>query len=268
MIDKRRKSMAFKITDFKGYLIDLDGTAYRGTQLITETLSFVKRLEKQNIPYLFLTNNSTKTPDEAVKVLRDFGYPVTVENIYTSSVATADYIMGKHPNALIYAIGENGVIEALKDRGLTIVEAGVGADYVVMGLDRAITYEKLTQACFAIRSGAKLIVTNGDKALPTERGFLPGNGAMASVVIESTGTTPIIIGKPNSIIMEKALDKIGLKADQVAMIGDNYNTDILAGINNDIACIYIEGGVTTKEELLTFDKQPTYVLTSLDEAVD
>ena len=250
---------------YKGYLIDLDGTAYRGTELIPETLTFVKQLHEAKIPYLFLTNNSTKTPAMAAEILTKFGYPVESSQVYTSSIATASYIYKENPNAKIFMIGEVGLKDALNTKGFTFVDTGAEADYVVMGLDREITYEKLTQACIGVRSGAKFVVTNEDRALPTERGFIPGNGAMASVVATSTGVAPIYIGKPNAIIMNFALAELGLAASEVAMVGDNYHTDILAGIKSGLPTIHIEGGVSSRADVLSYDEQPTHLLKDLTE---
>jgi len=250
---------------YKGYLIDLDGTAYRGTEVIKETLAFVQKLHEKKIPYLFLTNNTTKEPQFVAETLQKFGYPVSAEQIYTPSLATAHYIYEQKEDAKIFMIGESGLRTALLERGLTIVDQGSAADYVVVGLDREINYEKYKEACFAIYSGAIFIVTNGDRALPTESGLVPGNGALASVISVSTGVEPIYVGKPHAIIMDKALALLGLPLDEVAMIGDNYFTDILAGINAKIPTIYIEGGVSVRTDVLSYELQPTHVLTNLSE---
>ena len=250
---------------YSAYLIDLDGTAYHGTQVVPQTLEFVKELAKRGIPYLFLTNNTTKTPEMVAGHLQAFGYPATAAHVYTPSLAAAEYIADESPNAAVFMIGEAGLREALSEKGLPIVGTGADADYVVIGLDREITYEKLAQACFGVRKGARYLVTNGDKALPTERGLMPGNGAIASVVTTSTGIEPTFIGKPHAIIMKKALEYLGKPAGEVAIIGDNYHTDILSGINTGVASIFIEGGVTSREEVLTYPKQPTHLFKDLSE---
>lgn len=250
---------------YKGYLIDLDGTAYHGTAVVKETLEFVQKLHERQIPYLFLTNNSTKTPAMVAKHLSEFGYPVSPEQIYTSAMATAEYIYDENPHASVYLVGEIGLKQALTDKGLQLVGLGTEADYVAFGLDRDITYEKLGQACSAVRSGAKYIVTNGDKAIPTERGLMPGNGSLASVVSVSTGVEPVLIGKPHATIMEKALELMGLPPSEVAVIGDNYHTDILGGIHSDIPSIFIEGGVSSREDVLSQRHQPTHLLKDLSE---
>ncbi len=250
---------------YKGYLIDLDGTAYHGTKVVKETLAFVKTLHEKNIPYLFLTNNSTKTPQMVADTLKDLGYPVTKQQVYTPSLATAQYIYDENPTAKVYMIGEIGLETALREKGFMLTSEN--PDYVVIGLDREINYEKLGLACLAIRKGATFISTNGDVAIPTERGLLPGNGALTSVLSVSTGVAPIFIGKPERIIMEKALELINLQAKDVAMIGDNYFTDILAGIHANIPTIYIEGGVSTREEVTGYDIPPTHILKDLTEFI-
>jgi len=250
---------------YKGYLIDLDGTAYRGTELIKETLEFVNKLHNNGIPYLFLTNNSTKTPEMVAQILKGFGYPVTENQVYTSSLATAQYVYEQKPDTNVYMIGEIGLRQALIEKKLTIVDDSDNVDYVIVGLDRKISYEKYAQACFAINNGAKLIVTNGDKALPTEQGLMPGNGSMASVISHATGVEPTFIGKPHATIMDKALAIMGLPRHEVAMIGDNYFTDILAGIHAKMPTIYIEGGFSKRVDVLTYEKQPTHLLKNLSE---
>jgi 4-nitrophenyl phosphatase len=138
-------------------------------------------------------------------------------------------------------------------------------DYVVVGIDREINYEKLANACLAVRSGATFISTNADIALPTERGFLPGNGSITSVITVSTQIAPIFIGKPESIIMEQALAFLGTKKEETLMIGDYYDTDILAGIRTGMDTLLVHTGVTTKEQLSEKQIQPTYSINSLSE---
>src|SRR5699024_8663213 len=179
---------------YQGYLIDLDGTVYHGTEKIEAAVEFVQKLKKEGQAYLFLTNNSTTHPRDVAKKLVDMGVPADEENVFTSSMATATYIKEQAPQARDYPIGEANRIHALEEADLTITDQEI--DYVVMGLDRYISYEKLTIAALAIRNGAKFVATNGDVALPTERGFLPGAGSLVSVLSVTTGVEPIFIGKP------------------------------------------------------------------------
>ncbi|WP_147533965.1 TIGR01457 family HAD-type hydrolase [Bacillus marasmi] len=254
------------MSKYRGYLIDLDGTMYRGTERIIEAVDFVKKLHDKGLPYLFVTNNSSRTPAQVAEKLAAFDIPVTNEQVFTTSQATANYIYEQKHDASIYIIGEEGIRVALEEKGFQHAEED--ADYVVIGIDRDINYEKLTVACLAVRNGAKFVSTNGDIALPTERGFMPGNGAITSVISVSTETKPIFIGKPESIIMEQALQVLGTSKEETLMVGDNYNTDIMAGINAGLDTLLVHTGVTTKEHLRGYRVQPTYVIDSLAEWVD
>ncbi|MBY7143985.1 TIGR01457 family HAD-type hydrolase [Virgibacillus sp. NKC19-3] len=241
---------------YKGYLIDLDGTMYQGTDPIEGAADFVDALHDDGIPYLFLTNNSSKTQEDVSDKLNAMGIRSTPDNVVTTSLATATYIKQKKANARVYVIGEEGIHQALQEQGLTITEED--CDFVVVGIDRHVTYEKFAKACLAIRNGATFISTNSDVSIPTERGLLPGNGALTSVITVSTGRTPIFIGKPEAVIMEQALQILNLPRRDTLMVGDNYHTDILAGIHAGIDTLMVFTGVTPYEELPHLEKKPTY----------
>ncbi|MDQ6600209.1 TIGR01457 family HAD-type hydrolase [Bacillus salipaludis] len=248
---------------YQGYLIDLDGTMYKGTERIEAAADFVKKLANKGIPYLFVTNNSSRTPAQVADKLREFDIPAEEHQVFTTSMATANYIFSQKPDASVYVIGEEGIQTAIKEKGF--LTASESADFVVVGIDRAITYEKLAVACLAVRNGAVFISTNGDIALPTERGLLPGNGSLTSVISVSTQTKPIFIGKPESIIMEQALKVLGTAQDETLMVGDNYDTDIIAGMSAGMDTLLVHTGVTTKELLAGYDRKPTYVVDTLDQ---
>ncbi|HEO8420959.1 MAG: TIGR01457 family HAD-type hydrolase [Niallia sp.] len=252
---------------YKGYLIDLDGTMYRGTEVIEEAAAFVKRLIAAKIPYLYVTNNSTKTPEQVAQKLREFDIPAKASEVFTSAMASANYIAEKSPEANVFMIGEEGLRQALEDKSLKLVTDSNNVDYVVAGLDQQITYEKLTVACLAVRNGASFIITNGDTALPSERGLLPGNGAITSVISVSTQQQPVVIGKPEAIIVSQAIKLLNLPKEDVLMVGDNYQTDILAGINANMDTLLVHTGVTTKEQLGEYSTQPTYTMDSLSDWV-
>ena len=245
------------ILQYEGYLIDLDGTMYRGNEPIEGAKEFITSLQKQSIPHLFITNNSTSTRDSVVKKLARFGIHTKVENILTSAIAAANYIRENHQGKRIYMIGEEGLKDALQQNGLTITAED--SDCVVVGLDRELTYEKLATACLLIRSGAKFISTNKDAAIPTEKGFIPGNGSITQLVEVSSGVKPIYVGKPEHIMMQQALQYLKLQKEKVLMVGDNYETDILFGIHANVDTLMVLTGVTSKEDLLHVGVQPTYV---------
>lgn len=246
---------------YKGYLIDLDGTMYRGSEEIAEAAGFIDELRKRDIPYLFVTNNSSRRPEQVAAKLRELGIHTEDEQVFTTSMATANFIAERKKNASVYVIGEEGIQTALTEKELKLVEDN--PDFVVVGIDRSVDYEKFTKACLAVRKGATFISTNGDIAIPTERGLQPGNGALTAVITVSTQVQPLFIGKPEAEIVEQALKVLGIPKEEVIMVGDNYDTDILAGINAGMDTLLVHTGVTTKELLMNYEQQPTYVVDTL-----
>lgn len=248
--------------NYKGYLVDLDGTMYMGSDPIKEAGPFIDRLREAELPFLFLTNNSTASPEDVANKLKKMGVEAKPDEVYSSSMATVDYLDSK-PGDKVYVIGESGLKEEIQTAGYKWDEEN--PDFVVVGLDRQVTYEQFNIATLAIHKGAEFICTNEDTNIPTERGMSPSAGALAAFLERATGLTAKYIGKPEATIMEKGIKRLGLNKDQVAMIGDNYATDILAGINNDIDTILVFSGLTSPEELSQKDKQPTHTIQSLDD---
>ncbi|GAA0430862.1 MAG: TIGR01457 family HAD-type hydrolase [Bacillota bacterium] len=248
---------------YKGYLIDLDGTMYRGNEPIEAAAEFIATLKTNNIPHVFVTNNSSKTQEDVSTKLNKMGITATAQQIVTTSIATAKFIQARKKQARCYVIGEDGLHQAIEEQGLTITDQD--CDFVVVGIDRNISYDKLAKACLAVRDGATFISTNGDVAIPSERGLLPGNGSLTSVITVSTGVAPTFIGKPESIIMEEALTVLGVKKDEALMVGDNYATDIRAGIGAGMDTLMVFTGVTPIKEYPNLEIQPTYYVHSLHE---
>lgn len=250
---------------YAGYMIDLDGTIYRGKEKIPAAKRFIERLQEHDIPFLFVTNNSTQAPIKVVENLaNNFDIHVKEENVYTSALATADYIADLNKDKRsVYVIGEVGLKQAILDKGFHFEETN--PDYVVVGLDYDVTYHKFELATLAIKRGAKFIGTNADTNLPNERGLVPGAGSVIALVECSTQQKATYIGKPETIIMEKALERLGLQKDEVVMVGDNYMTDIKAGINFGIDTMLVYTGVSTRELVRKQEIAPTIELGSLDE---
>ncbi|MDR1567611.1 MAG: TIGR01457 family HAD-type hydrolase, partial [Streptococcaceae bacterium] len=206
---------------YKGYLIDLDGTIYKGNTLIPGGKRLIEKLQQQQIPFLFVTNNTTKSPEVvAERLAREFDIHVKAQSVYTATLATIDYLKELNRGNRVYIIGEFGLKQAIFDAGFVYDE--VAPDYVVVGLDADLTYEKVAKATLAIQAGATFIGTNPDLNIPTERGLLPGAGSVARFVESATQITPIYIGKPKAIIMNKAMDVLGTKRNETIMVGDNY----------------------------------------------
>lgn len=253
------------------YLIDLDGTMFRGNEKIEEAPLFIKHLQDTNQDFLFLTNNSSKKPSDVVLHLASFGIEVDESKVYTTSLAMAQYISTQKAGASVYMIGEEGLRVALQEAGCKLITNDDNldlVDFVVMGLDRQITYEKLAKAALAVRAGATFLSTNADKALPTERGMLPGNGSLTSVITTSTRIEPLFIGKPEPLMIELILKQKGLEKEDLLLIGDNYETDILAGIVANIDTAIVFTGFTSKEEIDQVKVKPTYQWYTLKEAIN
>lgn len=247
---------------YKAYLIDLDGTIFRGNQLIEGADEFVEQLQAKNIPFRFVTNNSSRTPEKTVEHLKNLGIHVTPEHIITASMATANYIKEKNAFGKAHVIGEHGLFKAIEDLDLTITN-DEQPDYVIMGIDRNINYEKIVQACLFVQRGAQLIATNPDIRLRTEIGFVPGNGSFVKLISEVTGVKPIVIGKPEGAMLTFALEQLKVEPSDAIMVGDNYDTDIQAGINARIDTLHVHTGVTAYEDLEKYPIQPTYSIPSL-----
>ena len=249
---------------YKGYLIDLDGTIYLGNQPIEAGRRLVERLQDNNIPFLFVTNNTTKTPEDVKeKLANQFSIEVEPSTIYTATLATVDYMRDKGLGNQVYVIGESGLKEGIFQSEFELNETN--PDYVVVGLDSHITYEKLKIATLAIRNGAHFIGTNPDKNLPTDEGLIPGAGSFIALIETATQQKATIIGKPEAIIMEKALEKLSLEKKEVIMVGDNYETDIRAGIDNQIDSLLVLTGFTKPEDVSHLPIAPTHIVNTLDE---
>lgn len=246
---------------YKAYCLDLDGTVYRGTEVVPEAAVFIRKLQDKGIEPFYVTNNASMTQEQLKKKLMGFGVLAREENIISSAVAAAKYIKRWYPDKTVYMIGSDGVEQALAQEGIQRVPKD--ADIVLMGMDRDINYEKLAQACLEVRKGAVFLSTNKDLAFPSERGFLPGNGAFTKLVSASADVNPIFIGKPEKHMLETIMHDFGLQKEEMVMVGDNYDTDIMAGLALGIDTIHVNTGVTPMEEVLSKEIQPTHVLENL-----
>lgn len=249
------------MANYKAYCLDLDGTMYRGREPITEAVDFVNGCQASNAETYFITNNAALTRAAQLKKLAGFGVRTDVDHIMNSAIALARYCKQNYAGASVMMIGEEGLEEALDAEGITITHQN--PDVVMMGLDRQITYSKLSEACLAIRNGAKFLGTNEDKRFPTERGLVPGNGSFLQLMEAATGTKPVVVGKPAPHMLEFIQQHGNYAKEEMVLIGDNYDTDILAGIRYGIDTAYVATGVTPAEEVLIKEVLPTYVLPSL-----
>ncbi len=249
----------------KGYLIDMDGVIYRGSAIIPGAVEFVHFLRDTDTPYLFLTNNSTYTAQDVVVKLKKLGIETTKENVYTSAMATAQFVARQKPHGTAFVIGEGGLLNALAEVDYAISRDA--ADFVIVGEGRTLNFEMAETAHRLIANGAGLISTNADTWCPTDAGPRPGCGAIAAMLESATGRKAYHVGKPNPFMMRAARKVMGLSTDEVIMIGDTMETDIRGATDLGYESVLVLTGSTTLEDLKQFPFQPTRVVKSIAEVL-
>lgn len=254
--------------------IDLDGTMYHGSTMIEGADALISTLQQLRIPYQFVTNNSSRTPEEVADMLNGLGINAKSQDVLTSAQAAASYILKKFPGRRVFMIGERGLEQALTDAGIAWtadVEAvwNEEVDIVVQGIDRSVSYAKLEAAAAAVRKGALSILTNPDLMLPSDRGFSPGAGSIGAAIQAASGVEPVVIGKPSRIIMDAALERLGCRAEEAIVIGDNMMTDMLAGQQAGCRTALVLTGITTAANLEDYQKRsgvnPDMICETLEE---
>jgi NagD protein len=249
-----------------GFLIDMDGVLYRGTDLIPGAERFVRELRDRDIPFRFLTNNSQRTRRDVVARLVRLGLDVEEEHVFTSAMATARFLAQQKPGGTAYVIGEGGLLTALHQHGYAVVDHD--PDYVVVGEGRTFNLELVESAVRMIMGGAKLIATNMDPNCPTQNGLRPGCGAFVALLETATGVKAFSVGKPSPVMMRVAQMELGLSADETTMIGDTMETDILGGVQLGFHTVLVLSGGTRAEDLPRYAYRPETVVPSLSELAD
>jgi 4-nitrophenyl phosphatase len=239
-------------------IIDMDGVLYRGQEAIPGTPQFLEFLRQQAIGFVLATNNSTRTPQQYVDKLAGMGVQVHPREVLTSAQATASYLAGiAPPGTRVFVIGQDGLWTALREAGFALVEDG--PEYVVAGMDFRICYERLAQATLHIRAGAQFVGTNPDKTFPSERGIVPGAGSLLAFLETATGVAPVVVGKPETAMMEQATARMGAEASATAVLGDRLETDILAGRRCGLTTLLVLSGITDRTMLDGAEIQPDLV---------
>jgi NagD protein len=246
-----------------GYLIDMDGVIYRGSAVIPGAAEFIQYLQSEDIPYLFLTNNSSYTPRDVVTKLKKLGIETSPEHVYTSALATAEFVHKQRPNGTAYVIGEAGLHAALSD--VNYSTSADDPDYVIVGEGRVLNFEMVERAHRLLAGGASLISTNSDTWCPTDSGPRPGCGAIVAMLESATGKKAYHVGKPNPFMMRAARKRIGLATDEVTMIGDTMETDIRGATDLGFRSILVLTGSSTREMLADYPFAPTQVVESIAE---
>ena len=254
----------------KVFLLDMDGTIYLGDELIEGATDFLKKLKAQGKRYIFFTNNSSKNKDSYVEKLNKLGINASREEVFTSGEATTLYLSKIKPNAKIYLLGTPALEEEFQRAGFLLEgERHKDIDYVVLGFDTTLTYEKLWGACEYVSEGVEYIATHPDFncPLPNDK-FMPDAGAMAALIEASTGKTPLVIGKPNKQVVESIASKYNLNKEDMAMVGDRLYTDIMMGINSGITSVLVYTGETKPEDYKNSEIRADYVFNSVKDMMD
>ncbi|MBO0778193.1 MAG: HAD family hydrolase [Ktedonobacteraceae bacterium] len=243
--------------------MDMDGVILRGTTLIPGAIEFIQRLREQEIPFLILTNNSLYTARDLQMRLHNMGLDVPSEAIFTSALATAQFLNSQHPGGRAFVIGESGLTTALHDIGYILTDQT--PEYVVLGETTTYSFARITLAIRFVSAGARFIATNPDVMGPGEGGIVPATGAIAALISAATGVKPYFVGKPNPLMMRTALHTLNAHSEESVMIGDRMDTDIVAGIESGLRTILVLTGVTAREQVERFPYRPTWIRESIAE---
>lgn len=244
-----------------GYLIDMDGVIYRGSELIGGAGAFIEELKSRGIPFLFLTNNSQRARRDVATKLQRLGIDVGEQHVYTCAMATARFLASQKPGGTAYVIGEGGLLTALHSNGFSIVDKD--PDYVVVGEGRSLNFEMAEQALGMIRNGAKLIATNMDPNCPTQHGMRPGCGAIVALLEAASGVKAFSVGKPSPIMLRAARKELGLTTDETIVIGDTMDTDIVGGVQMGYKTVLVLSGGTAASDLAHYAFQPELIVESI-----
>jgi 4-nitrophenyl phosphatase len=259
-----------RLRSAKGFIFDMDGVLYLGSRLLPGVNDLFNALRLRGIPFLLATNNSTETAQSFIDRLAVMGVEVSVDNIQTSATTTRDYIRdaGDIPeDATILVVGQPALAEILQTgtsfKILADDQPPTDASVVVAGLDLEFTYEKMRRAVDAIEHGAAFIATNADDRLPNENGYQPGAGAVIAGIEKASRKSPVVIGKPQPLMMLKGVEHLGCEPGEAVMVGDRLDTDIAAASGAGLITTLVLTGVSTRADLATSDVLPDYVFADL-----
>ncbi len=248
------------------WLTDMDGVLVHEGLALPGAAEFLQRLVDRERRFLVLTNNSIFTPRDLAARLQRSGLHVPEEAIWTSALATADFLAAQLPGGSAYVVGEAGLTTALHEAGYTITDTE--PDYVVLGETRTYSFEAITRAIRLVEAGARFIATNPDATGPSPEGSLPATGSVAALITKATGAQPYFVGKPNPMMFRSALNRIDGHSESTTMIGDRMDTDIVAGIEAGLETVLVLTGSTQASDVSRFPFRPSRVVDSIADVID
>jgi len=248
------------------WLLDMDGVLVHEEIALPGAQEFIERLRERSLPFLVLTNNSIYTRRDLSARLANAGLEIPEEQIWTSAVATAQFLSDQVPEASAYVIGEAGLTTALHEVGYTMTEAD--PDFVVLGETRTYSFQNITMALRLIERGARFIATNPDATGPSPDGPLPATGSVAALITKATGKKPYFVGKPNPIMIRSALNRIEAHSETTALVGDRMDTDVVAGMEAGLTTYLVLTGSTDRSDISAHAYRPNHVLDSVADLMD
>ena len=253
--------MAKSMKDLKLFLFDMDGTLYLGDRLFDFTIELLQRIKATGGRYMFMTNNSSKSVKAYIEKLAKLGISATEEEFITSSQATAYYLQKHHAGAKLYVCGTESLKTELRSQGFTVTENLDEVECIVMGFDTELNFKKLHDVSFMLCTRElPYIATNPDYVCPTEFGSVPDCGSVCDMIYNATGKRPVVIGKPEALMPQLAMERTGCTKEQTVVIGDRIYTDIKSGINAGTVTVLVMSGETTREILDASPEKPDFVL--------
>lgn len=253
------------IKTIDAWLTDMDGVLVHENTALPGAAEFVETLKASGKPFLVLTNNPIFTPRDLAYRLHNSGIDLPEENIWTSALATADFVSSQIPYGKAYVLGEAGLTTALHESGYILTD--VNPDYVILGETRTYSFEAITKAIRLIENGARFICTNPDATGPSETGILPAAGSVAALIQRATGKEPYYVGKPNPIMFRTAMNRLHAHSETTAMIGDRMDTDVVAGIEAGLHTFLVLTGISTMETIEQFPFRPSTVVNGIADLI-
>ncbi len=248
------------------WLTDMDGVLVHEGSPIPGAAEFLDRLQELERPFQVITNNSIFTPRDLAARLERSGLHVPEDALWTSAMATAQFLADQTPGGSAYVIGEVGLTTALHEAGFVMTDTN--PDYVVLGETRTYSFTAITRAVRLIEDGARFIATNPDPSGPSLEGKLPATGAVAAMISAVTGKQPYTVGKPNPMMFRTALNRIDAHSESTVMVGDRMDTDVVAGIEAGLETVLVLTGSTRRAEVDTFPFRPARVVESIADVVE
>jgi NagD protein len=249
----------------ESWLTDMDGVLVHEGHPVPGAPEFIGKLRVSGKPFLVLTNNSIYTPRDLCARLARLGIEIPESSIWTSALATAQFLAGQRPSGTAYVIGEAGLTTALHEIDYVLTDHE--PDYVVLGETRTYSFEAITKAIRLITGGARFIATNPDVTGPSNEGALPACGSVAALISKATGVDPYFIGKPNPMMMRSALNAISAHSESAAMIGDRMDTDVLCGLEAGLETILVLTGISTRIEVERYPYRPSRIVESVADLI-